>query len=257
VQCRAASVVAEGDAQPEGGERRRLGGEVGKRLACGVAALLQGVGADIERRPAPERAQLGQQRVTEQCGQGGQHEGRRIARDLRRRVGEASFREPLPLVLGQGRGGEARAVEQRGDARLGQPALQAQHADEDRAAGLPAHDPGGGGPAPQAVIDEARDRRAVAGAGEAVGEAPILQGIGGRAAARGDVVQDLDGGGEAGGGGQDRLRKRFVKLATVRPRSDQRSDTIRPSFRLFGRPERHDGPVRQGHVRKGPPGCHP
>jgi hypothetical protein len=38
-----------------------------------------------------------------------------------------------------------------------------------------------------------------------VGEPPILQGIGGGAAARGDVGENLDGGGKAGGGRQGKV----------------------------------------------------
>lgn len=36
-------------------------------------------------------------------------------------------------------------------------------------------------------------------------EAPILQGVGGGAAARGDVGENLDGGGKSGGGGQGEI----------------------------------------------------
>ena len=43
-------------------------------------------------------------------------------------------------------------------------------------------------------------RGAVARAGEAVREAPVLERIGGRPAPRLDIGEDLDGGGEAGGG---------------------------------------------------------
>jgi len=45
-----------------------------------------------------------------------------------------------------------------------------------------------------------RDRRPVAGSGEAVPQAPVLERVRRRAAAGVDVVQDLDRGGQAGGG---------------------------------------------------------
>ena len=45
-----------------------------------------------------------------------------------------------------------------------------------------------------------RDRRAVARAGEAVREAPVLHRVGGRTAAAFDVGENFDGGGDAGGG---------------------------------------------------------
>ena len=54
-------------------------------------------------------------------------------------------------------------------------------------------------PAAQRVEDEAGDRGAVTGAGEAMRQAPVLERIGGRAAARLDVGENLDGGGEARG----------------------------------------------------------
>ena len=63
-----------------------------------------------------------------------------------------------------------------------------------------AHDPGRRGFAAQRVVDEAGDRGAVLRAGEAVRQAPVLQGLGGGPAAGLDIGENLDGGGEAGGG---------------------------------------------------------
>ena len=76
-----------------------------------------------------------------------------------------------------------------------------------------AHDPRRGRLAAQRVVDEAADRRTVAGAGETMREPPVLERIGGRPAARHDVVQDLDGGGEAGGG---RHRQRASRMRTMK-----------------------------------------
>ena len=52
-----------------------------------------------------------------------------------------------------------------------------------------------GAPA-QRVVDQAGDRGAVARAGEAMREAPVLQRVGRRPAARSDIGENLDGGGK-------------------------------------------------------------
>ena len=59
-----------------------------------------------------------------------------------------------------------------------------------------AHQIGGRGAAAQRVIDQAGDAGAVAGAGEAVRQAPVLQRVGGRPPARLDVGQNFDCGGK-------------------------------------------------------------
>ena len=76
----------------------------------------------------------------------------------------------------------------------------AQRAEHFGAGACFAHDPGGRAFLAQRVIDEARNRRAVAGAGEAVCEAPVLHRVGRRAATRLDVGQHFDRGGDAGSG---------------------------------------------------------
>ena len=62
------------------------------------------------------------------------------------------------------------------------------------------HEPASRGLPAERVVDEARDGGAVLRAGEAVGQAPVLEGVGRRPAAGLDIAQDLDGGGEARGG---------------------------------------------------------
>src|SRR5262249_20634456 len=80
-----------------------------------------------------------------------------------------------------------------------QPALEPEHAEEDRARCLLVHDPGGRRAAAQRVVDEAGNRGAIARAGKAMRKPPVLEGIDGRAAARGDIGEHLDRGGQAGG----------------------------------------------------------
>ena len=120
---------------------------------------------------------------------------------MRRRVVERRSGDAAALGVGERLRREARAARQRGD-RIGvEPALEPQHAERHGARRVLAHDPGGRGLAAQRVVDEPRDRGAVARAGEAVRQAPILERIGGGAAARLDIGEDLDGGGKSRGRG--------------------------------------------------------
>ena len=61
------------------------------------------------------------------------------------------------------------------------------------------HEIGARGAAAQRVIDEAGDRCAVAGAGEAMRQTPVFQRIGRGPASRFDIAEDLDGGGKPRG----------------------------------------------------------
>ena len=80
-------------------------------------------------------------------------------------------------------------------------ALARQHPEQHRARRVGAHDPGGRCLAAQRVVDEARDRGAVARAGEAMRQAPILQRLRGRTPPRLDVGEHFDRGGKARSGG--------------------------------------------------------
>jgi hypothetical protein len=124
---------------------------------------------------------------------------------MERGVDQGAVRQARPFVCGQRLRGEAFAAEHLRDGRGSETVLEPQHADDEAAWALVGHDPGGGGAPAQGVVDEAGDGGPVARSGEAMGEAPILQGVGGGAAARGDIGEDLDGGGEAGGGRQGKI----------------------------------------------------
>ena len=122
------------------------------------------------------------------------------------------------LVVGQRLGREARAVGEPRNRLDIEPALARQHAEQHRARRVGAHDPGGRGLAAQRVVDEPGDRGAVAGAGEAMRQAPVLQRLRGRTAARLDIGEDLDGGGEARGGGHAGMR---ISNAKIDPHREQ------------------------------------
>jgi hypothetical protein len=107
---------------------------------------------------------------------------------------------------------------------LGQPrdrgnielALERQHAEHGGARGCLAHHEGSRGFAPQGVIDEARDGGAVAGAGEAMREAPVLERIGSRAPPRLDIGKHLDGSRQAGPGRHGAQLRRFGREGKAR-----------------------------------------
>jgi hypothetical protein len=202
VERRPAPVGADRDAQALRREGRRRAVQMAERRQRRRAVLLQRVQADVEGRPARQRLQLGQKVVAEETCEVRQHPFGHVARHMERRLREAALVEPRALLRAQRLGREALAGEELRDRGRRQPLLQAQRADQHGAGRLIAHDPGRGGAAAERVVDEARDRGPVARAGEAVGEPPILERVGGRSAAGRDVGQDLDGGGAAGGGCQ-------------------------------------------------------
>ena len=176
-------------------------GERGERL---VARGLEQVHPQVDRRPLGERPALlrsgcAEARLElrrEPLGEISDNVGGRArkVRGLKPRV--FSFRELRRRV--------ALAGEQRRD-RVGvEVARLPQRAQDFGARSWLAHDPGGRAFPAQRVIDKARYRRAVARAGEAVRETPVLHRVGRRAATGVDIRQNFDCGGGAGGGGHGR-----------------------------------------------------
>src|SRR5262249_7446466 len=131
-------------------------------------------------------------------GETGTEPLRVVAGDPGRSAVETGGVEARALVRGERRRGETPAVGERRDRTGIELALEPQHAERDRARARLPPDVGARGAPAQRVIDEAGDRGAVAGAGEAVREAPVLERIGCRPPPRLDLGNDLDGGGEAG-----------------------------------------------------------
>ena len=102
-------------------------------------------------------------------------------------------------------------------------ALEPQHAEHQGARRLVAHQESRRGLAPKRVIDDARDGGAIARAGEAVRQAPVLERIGRGPALRLDLGEHLDGCGKAGAGGHMPTRMSSMKLphmmaSTIAPR---------------------------------------
>src|SRR5262249_7942400 len=94
--------------------------------------------------------------------------------------------------------------------------LEAQHAKEDCARRAVLHDEDARGAAAQRVIDEPGNGRAVSGTGEAVGEPPVLERVGGGPSPLRDVGENRDGGRQA----RRRLhgipmRTRIAKIAHI------------------------------------------
>ena len=124
-------------------------------------------------------------------------------------------RKPLAFGFGELRRRVALAGEQSGD-RLGVEVLGlSERAQHFGARSRFAHDPGGGAFLAQRVVDEARDRGAIARAREAVRQAPIFHRVGRGSATGFDIRQNFDrcggaGGGDHGEGNLWGLKSRFI-----------------------------------------------
>ena len=162
---------------------------------------LEEIGAQVDRRAVGERPAL--------LGRVGAEGGlelrrkpfREVARDMGRSVRERGGRKPFALGFGQRGWRMSFAGEQRRN-RLGvEPSGLLKGADRLGARGRLAQEPGRRTLPAQRVVDERRNRGAIAGAREAMREPPVLHGVGGGTAAGFDVAQDFDGGGDTGCGG--------------------------------------------------------
>ena len=96
-----AGVGAEFDAQAERRPWRRLHAEMGQRGQHLLAFGLQGVDAQIERRPARHRGRLGDAVVAEHLRQIAVEPFRIIAGDMRRRLGQRPRCQRRPFAVGQ------------------------------------------------------------------------------------------------------------------------------------------------------------
>ena len=188
------------DAQAERRPSGWLAAQFGERGGCGIAVGLEHIDPQVEGRARRERAEFRRSLLAEDASKLRVEPLGIIAGDPRRRVRKVGRCQPAPFRFGQRCRRKARAAAQRDDRIEVEPALEPKHPNEDRARRLLAHDPGGRRAAPQRVVHEAGDRRAIAGAGEAAREAPVLERIGGRPPARVDIGEHLDRGGKAGGG---------------------------------------------------------
>ncbi len=201
LQARVAGIGAERDAQAQRRPPRRRRAEMGKRGQRLVARGLQRVDAHIQRRPACHRRGLRDAGLAEHPREIRIEPFRIVARDRRRRGIERSRRERRALVFAERLRREAPAVAQRRDGRNVEAALEPQHAEHAPARGIVVEQEGAGGAPAQHVEHQPRHRRAVAGPGETMRRAPVLEGIGGGHALCVDSGQDVDGRGQSGGGG--------------------------------------------------------
>ena len=119
---------------------------------------------------------------------------------MRRRTGEVAAFEPPALVGAERLRRKARTVGEPRDRFQVEAAFAPESTEHHRTRRLRAHQEGAGRAPAQRVVDETGDGRAVARAGEPVREAPRLERIGGGPALGLDRGDDLDGGGQAGGG---------------------------------------------------------
>ena len=215
-------------AGPSGDQRAGCALQFGERSRGLLALGLQRVDAQIERRARGERRALLGPLVAERRGELRVEPFGIIASDMRRRAVEIVPRERARVrrrVSGARR--KARAIGELRD-RLGiEAALARQHAEQHGARRLRAHDPGGGGLAAQRVVDEPRDRGAIARAGEAMRQAPVLQRLRGRAAARLDVGENLDGGGKTRGGVMRSFRMILSENRDISGSCDAKQDAHR------------------------------
>ena len=197
VDRRVLGLRAELDAQAERRPARRLGRKMGERGLRLLALGLERVDPQVERRAGGERRAFLRALLAEHAGEMRIEPLRIVAGDMGRRTIECRRREPRPLGLREQRRCEARAIGKPRDRVEVEPAFELEHAEEDRARRLLAHEERRRRAPAQRVVDEARDRGAVAGAGEAVGKAPVLERVGGRPMARLDIGEDFDRRGDA------------------------------------------------------------
>ena len=189
---RALGVGRKRDAKPVRRPARRLGLEIGERRQRILARALDGVDAKVERRARRQRRALLGPLVAEHCGEIRIEPFGIIAEHVRRRVGHVGRRELAALRIGQGRQRIARTVDEARHRLDIEAALAHQHAEHRAARAVVAHHEGGRGASAQRVVDQPGNGGAVAGTGEAVRQAPILQRIGRGPSPRLDVGEDLD-----------------------------------------------------------------
>ena len=169
-----------------------------------VARGFEQVHAQVDRRALGKRPALLRGGCAEARLELGAKPFGEIPDHMRGRAGEVRGCEPRAFGFGELRRRVALAGEQRGDRLDVEVVRLSQRAQDFGARTGFAHDPGGRAFLAQRVVDEARYRRAIAGAREAVREAPVLHRVGRGPATGFDIRQNFDRGGGAGGGDHGR-----------------------------------------------------
>ena len=192
--------------------------------------VLRRFDAQVDRRPLGERPAL------VRCGRAkARLELRRkplgeIPDNVGRRAGEVGSGEPRAFGFRELFRRVPLAGEERGDRLDVEVAHLPERAERFGARTWLAHDPGGRAFLTQRVVDQARYRRPVARASEAVREAPVLHCIGRRPATRIDIGQNFDRGGGAGGGGHGKGDLWEVEFGSATHRGAKPLVWPRPQF---------------------------
>ena len=173
------------------GCRRRI--EALQRLQHLLARRFQRVHPEIDRRPPGKRGALLAGPRAERPLELRLKPLRIIAADGRRSIVRHIAREPRALGFAQRLGRVVSAIGKRRDLIWGLAPAADEGPEHQRARTCVAHGIGARSALAQSIEYEIADRGAVAGAGEAVRQTPILQRLGGRALARLDIGEDLDG----------------------------------------------------------------
>ncbi|ENN89431.1 hypothetical protein RHSP_66447 [Rhizobium freirei PRF 81] len=157
------------------------------------AVGLQRVCAKVERRTFGKSLRFGKPAVTECALEGGFDPFRDVALDMKGRVFELAGRKGSQRLGARCLGREFVAVEFCGES-LGRKAPLAKEYGMGQCRGAVVfHQPGMGKSHAQCVVDDIADRGPVAGTGEAMGKAPILQGVSHRSLARFYIGKNFDG----------------------------------------------------------------
>ena len=194
-----AGIGAERDPQAQRRPRRRRRAEMPQRGQHLLAFGLQRIDAQVERRAARHRRGFRRTVIAEDLCKMGIEPFRIIPGDMRGRIRDAARGQRRAFGVGKRFGREAAAVAQRRNRIDVQPPFQSQHSEQTRAGRVVVHDPGAGGLTAQHIIDQPRNRGAVAGAGETVRGAPFLQRFRGRHPLAVDSLDHFNGGGEPRG----------------------------------------------------------
>ena len=179
--------------KPQGDQRVGSGDKIGEHAGGPVALGFQRIDAQVERRARGQCRALLRPRVAKGAGEVRLEPFRIITDNMRRRSRKVGGVQPLALVIAQRLGRVLRAAGELGNRLAVEPAFALEHAEQNRARRIGAHDPGARCAPPQRVVDETGNRRAVAGAGKAMRQAPALERVGAGTALSLQIFEDLNG----------------------------------------------------------------